>query len=127
MKPPAGWPSIEPGTLRHPIQIQAQTSTQDSFGQPVPTWNTVRTCYGGINLVSMKKAFGANQLTSQSTDIWTVRWSPTPIQPGMQIMFGSSTYRVQAVGNPEKRNIILHILCLELNATSNVGSVQGNN
>jgi SPP1 family predicted phage head-tail adaptor len=112
------WPSIEPGALKHQITFNQQSSTQDSFGQPVPTWTQIRTCWGGINLVGMREAFGNNQLTSQSTDIWTVRWTSTVIQPGMQIVFGSSTYRVQAVSNPGKRNIYLHILCLELNATS---------
>lgn len=112
------WLSIEPGALKHQITINQQSATQDSFGQPVITWNAVRTCWGGINLVGMREVFSANQLTSQSTDVWTVRWTSTLIQPGMQIVFGSSTYRVQAVSNPGKRNIYLHILCLELNATS---------
>lgn len=100
------------------ITINQQSSTQDSVGQPVLTWTAIRTCYAGFNLISMKEAFGNNQLTSLSTDVWTMRWTATEIKPGMQIVFGSSTYKVQAINNPGKRNILLHVLCLDLNAAS---------
>jgi SPP1 family predicted phage head-tail adaptor len=113
------WQSIEPGALRHQINIQEQSTTQDSYGQPLITWTTIRTCYAGINLVSMKEVFSAGQLNAQSTDVWTMRWTPSPIvQPGMLIVFGASTYRVQVVSNPGKRRMYLHVLALELNATS---------
>lgn len=114
------WPAIEPGALKHQVTINQESSSRDVYGQPVTTGSPtpVRTTWAGINLVSMREVFGNDQLTSQSTDIWTVRWTPTVIKPGMQIVFGSSIYRIQAVSNPGKRNIYLHLLCLELNATS---------
>lgn len=114
------WLSLEPGDLRHQVTINEQSSSRDAYGQPVTTGSStpIRTTWAGINLVSMREVFGNDQLTSQSTDIWTVRWTPTVIKPGMQIIFGSSIYRIQAVSNPGKRNIYLHLLCLELNATS---------
>jgi head-tail adaptor len=117
-KPQNPWPSINIGDLRHVITINQQSSTQDSVGQPVLTWSAVRTCYAGFNLISMMEAFGNNQLTSESSDVWTMRWTGTEIKPRMQIVFGSSTYRVQAINNPGKRNILLHVLCLDLNTAS---------
>jgi hypothetical protein len=47
------WLSIDPALLRHQITVQAQSTSQDSVGQPVLTWTTVRTCSGGLNVVSM--------------------------------------------------------------------------
>lgn len=112
------WPSVEPGELRHLIEIQDRSTTSDSFGQPQQIWGTVSTCMAGINIVTMREAFGSNQLTSQSSDIWTARWTPVSIQPGMRIVFRGETFLVQAINNVDKRNVLLHILCLQINAGS---------
>lgn len=117
-KPTNPWPSINPGMLRHQIAIQAQSSAQDSVGQSLLTWNTVRTTNGGLNVVTMKEAFGEGQLTAQETDIWTVRWSSVPILPGMQIVFGGQTWKVQVPNNVARRNVVVHMLCLLLNGAS---------
>ncbi len=113
---PNPWPAISPGQLRHLVAINSQSSTQDSFGQPALTWTTVRTTYGGLNIVSMRESFGEGQLTAQESDIWTVRWSPVSIEPGMQLVFGGATWRIQVVSDVLRRNLILHLLCLQLNA-----------
>ena len=117
-KPQNPWPAINVGSLRHQVQIKSQSSTQDSVGQPVLTWNLVRATSAGLNLVSMKEAFGEGQLTAQETDIWTLRWTSTEILPGMQLVFGANTYIVQMVSNVMRRNLIVHLLCLQLNAKS---------
>lgn len=118
MKSANPYPSIEPGLLRHSIAIQAQSSTQDSVGQPILTWSTVRATNGGLNVVSLKEAFGEGQLTAQETDIWTVRWTPVPILPGMQIVFSGQAWKVQVVNNVARRNVVVHLLCLLLNGAS---------
>lgn len=117
MKPQNPWPTFPVGKLRHQIQIQQQSSTQDGFGQPLISWTTVRSTSAGKDLVSMREAFGSNQLTSHVTDIWTVRWS-AGIEPGMRISWGSKSYKLQAINDVEGRNLWLHLLCLELNAAS---------
>lgn len=116
---PSAWPSINPGLLRHSVRIQSQTSTPDAFGQPQATWTDVRVTFGGINLVSMREVVGGNQLASQVTDIWTVRHrTDIAIQPGMRILFGARVFKIQAVNNVDERNVLDHLLCLELNAPS---------
>lgn len=112
------WLSIDPSQLKHKVVINVQSSTQDSFGQPVLTWTPVRTSWGGLNIITMKEAFGEGQLTAQETDIWTVRWSAIEIQPGMQLTFAGLTWKVQVVSNVLRRNLIVHLLCLQLNAGS---------
>lgn len=116
-KPQNPWPAINVGSLRHQVQIKSQSSTQDSVGQPVLAWTTIRTTMAGLNLVSMKEAFGEGQLTAQESDIWTMRWS-AGIQPGMQLVFGSNVYKIQSVNDVARRRLILHLLCLQLNAQS---------
>ena len=116
------WLSIRgrnPSQLKHKVVINVQSSTQDSFGQPVLTWTPVRTSWGGLNIITMKEAFGEGQLTALETDIWTVRWSAIEIQPGMQLtFFAGLTWKVQAVSNVLRRNLIVHLLCLQLNTGS---------
>jgi head-tail adaptor len=112
------WPLIDPGDLRHLVQINKQSATQDSFGQPVLSWTTFRTPMAGLNLLSLKEAFGDGQLTAQESDIWTMRWTPDEVQPGMQLVFGANAYEIQAVNNVMRRNVLLHLLCLQLNAQS---------
>ena len=111
-------PAVNIGALRHQIQIQQQSGAADTFGQPALTWTTVRTPWGGLNVVSMREAFGEGQLTAQETDIWTVRWTSVPIQPGMQVIFNGQAWRIQVVNDVAKRHVVLHLLCLLLNASS---------
>lgn len=112
------WPALDAGTLLHQVQIQSQASTADSFGQPQQTWTTIRTACAAIATPSAREVFQAGQLTSQVTHMLTMRWSPTAIAPGMRAVFGSRTFKVQAVINVDERNIVTRLLCLELGATS---------
>jgi head-tail adaptor len=113
------WLGIDPSQLRHRIVINTQTAGADSFNQPLLECTTmVRTTWAALNAVSMKEAFGEGQLTAQETDIWTVRWTPVQILPGMQLVFGSLVWKIQVVGNIARRNLPVHLLCLQLNTGS---------
>ena len=118
-KPSNPWPSIDPGSLRHQVRIQQQSATPDASGQLVQTWTTARSTCAGINLVSLKEAFGDGQFTAQEVDIWTMRYSAAvSIAPGMRLVLGSKTWVIQAVDNVGQRNITLHLLCIALNSPS---------
>ncbi len=111
------WPALEPGKLRHQIQIQSQSSSQDSYGQLQQTWATIRTSWASIQSLILKEAFQADSLTSQVTHLITLRWpSGVSIQAGMRVVYGSHTYKIQAVNNIDERNVILKLLVMELNA-----------
>lgn len=111
------WPSLEPGQLRHQIQIQQQSSSQDSSGQLLETWTTVRTSWASIQSITLKEAFQSDQLTSQVTHTITLRWpSGVSVQAGMRVVYGSHTYKIQAVNNIDERDVILRLLVMELNA-----------
>lgn len=49
-----------------------------------------------------------------------MRWpgASVTIAPGMQAVYGSKTYKIQAVNNVDERNLILKLMTLELNGTS---------
>jgi len=111
----APWPSINPGELRHRVQIQQESTLPDSFGQPQSSWTTVLTTWARIDAISMREMFQANQLVSQVSHVITMRYQSTvPVAPGMQIVFGPHTYKVQAINNIEERGVLLRILALEI-------------
>ena len=111
------WPALNPGTLRHQVQIQSVSATPDAFGQPQQTWTTVRTTWARIEEVSLAEKFQVDQLTSAVTHRIICRYTPAAVQAGMRVVFGSHIYKIQAVANVEQRNVILRLDCLELNAT----------
>lgn len=109
------WPSLEPGDLRHVIQIQQRTTAPDPFGQPQPTWTTVLNTWSKIETLTLRELYQSGQFTSQVTHTITLRFPAVTISPGMRAVFAGHTYIVQAANNLEQRNTVLQLLVLELN------------
>ena len=115
---------INAGELIHLIQIQAPSSTRDSFGQPISTWDVILSTHVKIentNSRTFRESFAANALASQSTDVITMRWPGVAInlKPGMRVVFGDNYYLVQAVDNVQRRNRKVVLACLAINEDSN--------
>ena len=108
---------IDPRELRHQIQIQQQTSTQDSFGQPQATWSTVLTTMAKIASVALNERFQNEQFVAQISHRIIIRWPGTGIAivGGMRILFGTRVFLIQVPDNVEERNSAMHLLCLEIN------------
>ena len=109
------WPSLEPGKLRHRVQIQQQSATPDAYGQPQLTWTTILTTWSQIQVVTQRELYQSGALTSQVTHTITMRWPSVSISAGMRVVFGSHIYQIQAPNNIEERNVILKLMCLEPN------------
>ena len=108
---------INPGELRHAIQIQQQTATQSASGEPQSTWNTVLATSAKIATASSREVYRAAQFTEQVTHVVTIRW-PGPgvsILGGQQVVFGSRVFELQTVENVQERNRVLLLHCLEIN------------
>jgi SPP1 family predicted phage head-tail adaptor len=113
-KPQSPWPSINPGELRHRVQIQQESTLPDSFGQPQSTWTTVLTTWARIRAASQREQFQANALVAQITHTITMRYqSAVAIAPGMRILFGSRIFTIQVPVNVEERNVLIDVMCLE--------------
>ncbi len=108
------------GSLRHSILIQSRSTQPDSFGQPLDTWNTVLVTRASIAIATQRELYQANQLTSQVSHTITLHWpgSAVVITPGMQIVYGTHTYKIQDCDNVGERNRVLRLLCLELNGAA---------
>jgi SPP1 family predicted phage head-tail adaptor len=115
------WLGINPSQLRHQVQIQSQQTTVGATGgQTSAGWSTIRTPFAGIESAGEKEDYQAGEFSSQVTDIITIRYAATPaITGGMRVLFNESNgtqhaYLIQAVDNVKKRNILLKLMCLEI-------------
>jgi SPP1 family predicted phage head-tail adaptor len=110
--------------LNRRIAIQQQTTTQDAYGQPQSTWNTVYCCWAEIDVQQSQLIYSTAEFVSKVTHRITMRWTPTPvIQPNMQIVFVepytnvTHTYNIEAILNPKQANFWMTILAYELNSS----------
>ena len=117
---------IQPGALRHKITIQSPNGNQrDAFGEPLSAdWTTVLSTRADIEstlTATYKSATGNDALTSQATDIITIRWpgSQVSITPDMRIVWGDQTFQINAIDNVLRRNRVLKIYCMTIDIGSN--------
>jgi SPP1 family predicted phage head-tail adaptor len=115
---------INAGELRHSITITEASSTRDSYGQPVSTWNTVLTTRAkieGTTSTSYKQLLQSGVISAQTTDVITMRWpgSTVFITPDMRVIFGDQTFLIQGIDNVLRRNRVLKLFCMAIDAASN--------
>jgi SPP1 family predicted phage head-tail adaptor len=117
-------PTIRAGELRHVIVIQSPNTARDGAGQPISTWLPVLTTRAKIESSisnAYKELVQDGAIAAQSTDVMTIRW-PGPslnLKPGMRVVFGDNTYMVQAVDNVLRRNRVVKLFCMAIDADSN--------
>jgi SPP1 family predicted phage head-tail adaptor len=115
-----GIPYIDPGALRTPITIQAPSTAQDGFGQQTTTWRNLLCSRAKVDALKQDQQQRGGELVSQVTHRITMRWpgSGVVINSGCRVLCGASTYLVQAVDNFQQRNIMLHLLVMEINGSA---------
>ena len=106
------------------MQVQQQTSTQDTFGQQQQTWATVYTAWASISVQNSQLQYSTAEFVSKVTHRITMRWtSSIVILPNMRIVYTEPTtnvvhtYNVEALMNPDQRNRQMVVLCYEINAS----------
>lgn len=107
---------MEAGLLRRPITISSPATTQDAFGQPLPTFNTVCNTWASINTITSKEVYALGSgFTSQVTHRITVRYNPdVVIKAGYLITYMARQFQVQAVSDPDESQRQLNLMVLEL-------------
>ncbi len=107
---------VEAGKLRHKIDIQQFTTAKDSYGEDIKTWVSFHQCYASVNPLRGKEYFDTQQIVPEVDNKITTRYK-SGIAPTMRIVWGSRTYEIRSVTNPDERNIMLEFLAVE-NPTS---------
>lgn len=116
---------LRAGELRHRLElVKPYGPSQSTFGDvSLANYSPVRTFWGRIESVQGKDVLAANQFADEITHKITCRYR-NDIFAQDQIWFtGPGTYvrqwQVLYVLNPDERNKMLYLLCVEIDQSTN--------
>lgn len=103
---------IRAGMLRHRVTIQAQTSSEDSIGQPIKTWHDVGTYWAAVIPLRGREAEQARQIKAEATHKVVLRGIGR-VTPEMRLLFKGRILDVIEALDREERGRELNLLCVE--------------
>jgi SPP1 family predicted phage head-tail adaptor len=103
--------TVRAGTLRHKVTIQQLTTTgTDGDGQPIESWSDLTTVWASIEPLRGREFFEARAQLSEETVRFRMRYQSTISNTRHRLVFGSETYRIESVIEPQRRNEMLEII-----------------
>ena len=103
---------MNPGKLRHRIEIQSSTATADTTGQKIKTWSTDTTIWAWVRPMSGREMMSAKQPVGEITHKITIRYDET-IAVTNRIKFGTRYFDINFIANYDERNVFMEIMCKE--------------
>ncbi len=123
------WPRINPALLRKWIEVQYLPDTVTSIGEQTPVWTTLLRTRAMVAVYKGNpdgREFESQGLVSaRATRVITIRWPRNKqITSGMRVMLVDQAYSPPAIhyynvewtNNIDNRNILLEIICWDVNA-----------
>ncbi len=101
------------GRLRHRIQLQHATETQDTTGDPVRRYTTYATVWASIQPVRGAEYFTAQQAGASRQHEVRIRYRDD-VEETDRIVYGSRTFEVEAVLTPWEVHSELLLYCKEI-------------
>lgn len=110
---------LEPGLMRHRIQIVQPSGVQDSFGgvtTDAADWSVVMTCWARIESLTGRDQYAAGTFVSMVSHRITIRnpREAATIGPNMRVWFQGRVFIIQAVLNPDETNKMLYLVVTEI-------------
>lgn len=104
------------GQLKRRIEVQAESTSQDTMGGPVTTWSTLYSCWAKIATLRVQERYGAGNFDPQVTHRVTIRYpGPDPgIVAGMRVSYKTRAFKIQTVDNAFEDDRVLYLMCLEI-------------
>lgn len=102
---------LQAGQLNRPITIEAVTPAGDGSGGSTHT--TILQCFAGIRAANGKDVYAASGFVEQISHVVTLRWVDAGIASGQRVLYGTRSFRIQAVSDPDEGRKQLNLLCLE--------------
>jgi SPP1 family predicted phage head-tail adaptor len=103
---------MQAGHLRHQIIIQAATTAQDAYGEPVRTWTTHATVRAAVEPLQGREYFVGQQMQSEVSTRIRIRYR-TGITPLMRVLWGSRIFEIETVQEVKSNRQELHLMCRE--------------
>jgi SPP1 family predicted phage head-tail adaptor len=103
------------GRLRHRVILQRLTATADGAGGFTESWAALATVWASIDPATardLERVFGA-ELQAPVTHLVTTRYY-SGLTPKDRVVFGSRTFAIRGLQNPEERRIAWVMACEEL-------------
>lgn len=104
---------MEAGKLRHRVTIKQKSVTRDSFGGEVITWTAVATVWAAVEPLTGREWLEGRQVAAEVSTRIRVRYR-SGVLPEMQATYGSHTYDILAVIQPEENRQELQLMCQEV-------------
>lgn len=102
------------GKLRHEIDLEQYSETQDGTGDPVKGWTAFASgVWASIDPLTGREAFAAAQVLASVTHRVRLRYV-AGVNSKMRVKYGSRYFRILEVKDLEERNRELELLCEEI-------------
>jgi SPP1 family predicted phage head-tail adaptor len=94
---------MQAGKLRHRLTLEQSTDTNNTRGEPIPTWSTVAYVWAAIRPNSGREGLAADQMYSSATHRISIRYR-AGVVPKMRFVKGARVFDINAVLNVDERN-----------------------
>ena len=103
---------MKAGKLRHFVNVQQYTQTgTGTRGEKIGSWATLYAAVpASIETLQGREAEIARQVVATADTKIGFRYQPN-ITTKMRIVHGSNSYNIEAINNPEQRNLELILTC----------------
>jgi len=103
---------VRAGDLRHKITIQKLTEASDGMGGMTTTYSTFKKVRASIWPIKGAEYLAARQTTSELTHKIRIRYL-ADLTPKHRIKWGTRYFDIEAIINPDERNIYYEMMCRE--------------
>ncbi|MFT6496253.1 MAG: SPP1 family predicted phage head-tail adaptor [Cycloclasticus pugetii] len=100
------------GRLRHKVEIQQATESQDSTGAIVETWATFLTLRASYEPKTAKESYQSSQEFAQSSAMFRTRYR-SGVTTKMRLLFDNRLFDIEGVVDMYGRGREMQILCTE--------------
>lgn len=106
--------TLRAGRLNKRVTIQANTPTQDTFGEEVDSWAAITggQRWAAIEPLRGRERFDAQQVNPTVSHKVTIRFLST-VEPAMRVLFGTRKLQIDAVVDPQERGEMMELYCTE--------------
>jgi len=103
---------MKAGDLRHKCWIKTPTFA-NTAGTVTTTWGTATVCWGALMPLQGREWVESGMTNSEITGRFRMRYV-SGVQPKMQLYYGSRTFEIVGVIDPEERHRELELMVREL-------------
>lgn len=101
---------VRAGALNSRVTIQSPTATQDTAGQPIPTWADVTTVWANVRHLNGSESIKAHAEASTVKASIRIRRGPT-VDASMRVVHGTTNYQIRAVLPDEVERDKIDLVC----------------